>query len=268
MLNLPLVGDGPDMEAFKKLLDNHTEIVGIIAVPKHSNPTGDIYSDDKLRAIYKLGSAYSEEFCFIFDHAYIVHDIAEDLATHPILKISEEEGALSTTAVMTSFSKITFGGAGLSFFAGSKPMFDLMVKQRSSMIICPDRLNQQRHLQFLNNLSDIKNHMRLHSSIIKPKFLLVEDKLKNLPADLGNYSMPSGGYFISFNTKKPIAKRAIEISNSMGVKFTPAGATFPYGKDPNDSNIRIAPTFLGEEDLAMAMDVFVLSLKIAHLEAS
>ena len=110
--------------------------------------------------------------------------------------------------------------------------------------------------------------MRLHASIIKPKFLLVEDKLKKLPADLGNYSMPSGGYFISFNTKKPIAKRAIEIANSMGVKFTPAGATFPYGKDPNDSNIRIAPTFLGEEDLAMAMDVFVLSIKIAHLEAS
>ena len=268
MLNLPLVGDGPDMEAFKELLDSHTEIVGIITVPKHSNPTGDIYSEDKLRAIYKFGSAYSKEFCFIFDHAYIVHDIAEDLVTHPILKIAEEEGALSATAVMTSFSKISFGGAGLSFFAGSKRMFELMVKQRSAMIICPDRLNQQRHLQFLNNLSDIKNHMRLHASIIKPKFLLVEEKLKNLPADLGNYSMPSGGYFISFNTKKPIAKRAIEIANSMGVKFTPAGATFPYGKDPNDSNIRIAPTFLAEEDLSVAMDVFVLSIKIAHLEAS
>lgn len=268
MLNLPLEGDGPDIDAYKELLNNHSNIVGIIAVPKHSNPSGDIYSIEKIQNIFEFGLAYSADFCFLFDHAYIVHDLEENMPTHPILNIAKESGALETTAVMTSFSKITFGGAGLSFFSAGKRLFNLMVKQRAAMIICPDKINQQRHLQFLSNTNQIKEHMRLHAKIIKPKFSLIQEKLSSIPSEIGSFKIPKGGYFVSFNTKLPIATRVVEIANSLGVKFTPAGATFPYGKDPGNSNIRIAPSFLNIQDLSVAMDVFLLSLKLAHQEVN
>jgi DNA-binding transcriptional MocR family regulator len=143
-----------------------------------------------------------------------------------------------------------------------------MVKQRAAMIICPDKINQQRHLQFLSNTNQIKEHMRLHAKIIKPKFSLIQEKLSSIPSEIGSFKIPKGGYFVSFNTKLPIATRVVEIANSLGVKFTPAGATFPYGKDPGNSNIRIAPSFLNIQDLSVAMDVFLLSLKLAHQEVN
>ena len=268
MLSLPLEGDGPDIDAYKELLNSHSNIVGIIAVPKHSNPTGDIYSYEKIQNIFEFGLAHSKDFCFLFDHAYIVHDLEENLPTHPILNIAEEAGALETTAVMTSFSKVTFGGSGLSFFSAGHMLFNLMVKQRAAMIICPDKINQQRHVQFLSTLSAIKEHMRLHAAILKPKFLLVQEKLSVIPSEMGSFKIPAGGYFVSFDTKLPIASRVVEIANNLGVKFTPAGSTYPYGKDPANSNIRIAPSFLNIQDLSIAMDVFLLSLKLAHLEVN
>jgi len=266
MLSVPLTGDGPDLDALKHILDNEENIVGIIGVPKHSNPSGDIYSEDKIRQIFRLGRDYSDDFTFIFDQAYIVHDLEEGLVTHPILKIAEEEHASDQCAVMTSFSKVTFGGAGLSFFAGGKPIFELMVKQRAAMVICPDKINQQRHLELLSSLSQIKQHMKLHAELIQPKFNIVRDKLEQLPSSIGSYRMPKGGYFISYDTARPIAKRVIEVCNSAGVKFTPAGATFPYGNDPLNSNIRIAPTFLSQEELSQAMDVFLLAIQLADSE--
>ena len=268
MLSLPLEGDGPDIDAYKELLNSHSNIVGIIAVPKHSNPTGDIYSYEKIQNIFEFGLAHSKDFCFLFDHAYIVHDLEENLPTHPILNIAEEAGALETTAVMTSFSKVTFGGSGLSFFSAGHMLFNLMVKQRAAMIICPDKINQQRHMQFLSTPSAIKEHMRLHAAILKPKFLLVQEKLSVIPSEMGSFKIPAGGYFVSFDTKLPIASRVVEIANNLGVKFTPAGSTYPYGKDPANSNIRIAPSFLNIQDLSIAMDVFLLSLKLAHLEVN
>ncbi|MEK9649983.1 MAG: aminotransferase class I/II-fold pyridoxal phosphate-dependent enzyme [Gammaproteobacteria bacterium] len=263
MLSVPLEGDGPNLQYLRDLLEKEKDVVGIITVPKHSNPSGDIYSEHKIREIFKLGKEYSDDFCFINDNSYIVHDFEDGLINHPILKIAEEEGVENNCALMTSFSKITFGGGGLSFFSAGKKLFELMVRQRGVMIICPDKINQQRHLQFLSSLDDIKKHMKLHADVIVPKFNLVKDKLSKLPSHLGSYVYPKGGYFISFNTTNPIASRVIEICNSAGVKFTPAGATYPYGKDPLDSNIRIAPTFLTLDELSLAMDVFVLALRIA-----
>ena len=135
------------------------------------------------------------------------------------------------------------------------------------MVICPDKINQKRHTQFFSSLSDIKKHMIKHANLIKPKFDIVYKELQKLDDDIGNFSKPTGGYFITFISKKPIASRICELCMEAGVFLTPAGATFPYGKDPKNNTLRIAPTFIDEKELEVAMDVFITAVQIAHKEA-
>jgi DNA-binding transcriptional MocR family regulator len=170
------------------------------------------------------------------------------------------------TAVLCSFSKVTFGGGGLSFVAAGQKLFNLLVRQRTSMIVCPDKVNQMRHLEFLKNKEGILDHMKKHADLVRPKFEIAFKALDSLNSVIGKYKKPTGGYFISYNTSKPIAKRVIELCKEAGVLITPAGSTYPYFNDPHDSNIRLAPTFLSIEDLKDAMDVFITSLRIAHEE--
>ncbi len=266
MLPVPLTGSGIDIEAFKKLLEAHENIKGIICVPRHSNPTGDIYTDDNMKELMKAGKAYSSEFLFILDHAYLLHDFVPTMDQTPSWELAKKSDVLDQTAIFSSFSKVTFGGGGLSFAAAGTKLFDLLVRQRASMIVCSDKVNQLRHLGFLQNKADVLKHMSKHADLVKPKFEVVFSALDSLDSKIGSYKKPTGGYFISYNTNKPIAKRVIALCEEAGVMITPAGSTYPHFHDPANSNIRLAPTFLGLEDLKEAMEVFTTSLQLAFEE--
>ena len=266
LLPVPLTGSGIDIEAFKKLLEAHENIKGIICVPRHSNPTGDIYTDDNMKELMKAGKAYSSEFLFILDHAYLLHDFAPTMDQTPSWELAKKSDVLDQTAIFSSFSKVTFGGGGLSFAAAGTKLFDLLVRQRASMIVCSDKVNQMRHLGFLQNKADVLKHMSKHAELVKPKFEVAFSALDSLDSKIGSYKKPTGGYFISYNTNKPIAKRVIALCEEAGVMITPAGSTYPHFHDPANSNIRLAPTFLGLEDLKEAMEVFTTSLQLAFEE--
>ena len=266
MLPVPLTGSGIDIEAFKKLLEAHENIKGIICVPRHSNPTGDIYTDDNMKELMKAGKAYSSEFLFILDHAYLLHDFAPTMDQTPSWELAKKSDVLDQTVIFSSFSKVTFGGGGLSFAAAGTKLFDLLVRQRASMIVCSDKVNQMRHLGFLQNKADVLKHMSKHAELVKPKFEVAFSALDSLDSKIGSYKKPTGGYFISYNTNKPIAKRVIALCEEAGVMITPAGSTYPHFHDPANSNIRLAPTFLGLEDLKEAMEVFTTSLQLAFEE--
>jgi DNA-binding transcriptional MocR family regulator len=266
MLPVPLTGSGIDIEAFKKLLEAHENIKGIICVPRHSNPTGDIYTDDNMKELMKTGKAYSSEFLFILDHAYLLHDFAPTMDQTPSWELAKKSDVLDQTAIFSSFSKVTFGGGGLSFAAAGTKLFDLLVRQRASMIVCSEKVNQMRHLGFLQNKADVLKHMSKHAELVKPKFEVAFSALDSLDSKIGSYKKPTGGYFISYNTNKPIAKRVIALCEEAGVMITPAGSTYPHFHDPANSNIRLAPTFLGLEDLKEAMEVFTTSLQLAFEE--
>ena len=266
MLPVPLTGSGIDIEAFKKLLEAHENIKGIICVPRHSNPTGDIYTDDNMKELMKAGKAYSSEFLFILDHAYLLHDFVPTMDQTPSWELAKKSDVLDQTAIFSSFSKVTFGGGGLSFAAAGTKLFDLLVRQRASMIVCSDKVNQMRHLGFLQNKADVLKHMSKHAELVKPKFEVAFSALDSLDSKIGSYKKPTGGYFISYNTNKPIAKRVIALCEEAGVMITPAGSTYPHFHDPANSNIRLAPTFLGLEDLKEAMEVFTTSLQLAFEE--
>ena len=266
MLPVPLTGSGIDIEAFIKLLEAHENIKGIICVPRHSNPTGDIYTDDNMKELMKAGKAYSSEFLFILDHAYLLHDFAPTMDQTPSWELAKKSDVLDQTVIFSSFSKVTFGGGGLSFAAAGTKLFDLLVRQRASMIVCSDKVNQMRHLGFLQNKADVLKHMSKHAELVKPKFEVAFSALDSLDSKIGSYKKPTGGYFISYNTNKPIAKRVIALCEEAGVMITPAGSTYPHFHDPANSNIRLAPTFLGLEDLKEAMEVFTTSLQLAFEE--
>jgi DNA-binding transcriptional MocR family regulator len=266
MLSVPLTGTGVDIQKFQDLLTEHQDIKGIICVPRHSNPSGDIYSDQNLLDLFRLGKDYSNEFLFILDHAYLLHDFAPSSSQTPSWELAERCDVLDQTAIFCSFSKVTFGGGGLSFAAAGKKLFTLLEQQRASMIVCSDKVNQLRHTQFLKNKDEVLNHMRKHAELVKPKFEIAFNALDSISSEIGNYKKPSGGYFISYNTTKPIAKRVIALCKDAGVLITPAGSTYPHFNDPDDSNIRLAPTFLGVEDLKEAMEVFTTALELAYKE--
>jgi DNA-binding transcriptional MocR family regulator len=268
MLTIPLTGSGIDMKAFNALLQEHENIKGIVCVPRHSNPTGDTYSDENITAMLEAGQSYSEEFLFIFDHAYLLHDFLPSPDQTPTWELITRSGAEDQAAVFCSFSKVTFGGGGLAFASAGMPVFNLLARQRASMIVCSDKVNQLRHVQLLKDQTGVIAHMKRHAEIVRPKFELVFLALDALSPDIGAYLKPTGGYFISYNAKRPIAKRVIELCKDAGVLITPAGSTYPHFHDPSDSNIRLAPTFLGMDELKVALEVFVTALMIAHQEAA
>ena len=267
MITVPLMEEGVDIQKLKEVLNSNTNVMGIICVPRHSNPSGEVYSDQNIKEIFSTGNAYSADFLYLFDHAYLVHDFLPTREQTPTWKLAEDSKTLNQTAVVTSFSKVTFGGGGLSFMAASDVNLNLIKRIRGSMVICPDKINQKRHTQFFSGLDDIKNHMAKHADLIRPKFEITYEALKKLDKDYGNFSEPTGGYFITFISEKPIASRIVELCKEAGVLLTAAGATFPYGKDPKNNTLRIAPTFIDEKELEVAMDVFVTAVQIAHKEA-
>ena len=266
MISVPLIEDGIDIQKFEEALNSNKNVMGVICVPRHSNPSGEVYSDQNIINIFQVGKAYSDNFLFLFDNAYLVHDFMPTREQTPVWQLAKDTKTMNQAVVVTSFSKVTFGGGGLSFMAASDSNLELIKRIRGSMVICPDKINQKRHTQFFSGLDDIKNHMAKHADLIRPKFEITYEALRKLDKNYGNFSEPTGGYFITFISEKPIASRIVELCKEAGVLLTAAGATFPYGKDPKNNTLRIAPTFIDEQELEVAMDVFITAVQIAHLE--
>ena len=261
---VPLNQDGIDLDAFKEALKEDEEFIGILCVPKHSNPSGDTYSEENLKKMFEIGSSISDKFLFLFDNAYLVHDFLPTPEQKPLWEIVTESGVQDQTVITTSFSKISFGGGGISFMATSGHSLELIKQVRTTMIICPDKLNQKRHVEFFKNIDGVKSHMKKHADLVRPKFEIAYSHLEKLPKECGVFSKPTGGYFITYSTSKPIATKVVELCKDLGVLITPAGSTFPKNNDPKDSVIRLAPTYVSKDELEVAMEVFTTSIQLAH----
>ena len=268
MINIKINEDGPDVQKIKELVEKDNLIKGLWCVPKYSNPTGITYSDDIVKSLSALKPA-AKDFRIFWDNAYFIHDLNEK--KDELLNIFDEcekNNNMNMVLEFASTSKITFPGSGVSALITSEENLKDIKKIMSKQIICYNSVNQIMHYKFLPSKEKVKEHMKKHAKIIKPKFDLVlktfEEKLK--PLDIASWTKPNGGYFISFNSLDGCAKRIFELCKNVGVILTPPGATFPYQKDPNDKNIRIAPTYPSIDELKTALEVFCLCVKIASIE--
>jgi len=266
MINIPMLADGPDMNLVAEYAKDPM-VKGLICVPKYSNPEGKTYSGAVVRAFAALRPA-APDFRVIWDNAYLVHDLYEK--TDPLLNIlaaAKEAGTEDHFIVVASFSKITFPGAGVAAVAAS-PANIAEIKARMGMqTIGHDKLNQLRHARFFKDLDGIQQHMKKHAAILRPKFEAVLEILARDLAGVASWTAPRGGYFISLDLPAGCAKRTHQLLKEAGVVLTPAGATFPYGKDPEDRNLRIAPTFPPISELRLAAELLTLCARIAIEES-
>ena len=269
MINIPMTQDGPDMDLVEDLVDHDETVKGIWCVPKYSNPQGINYSDDTVRRFASLKPA-AKDFRIYWDNAYVIHHLYEDHQAELLDIISECEKAGNPDIVyeFASTSKVSFSGAGIAALAASKANLDDIKKQLTIQTIGYDKINQLRHVTYFKNLEGLKQHMKKHANEMRPKFEAVLDVLEEELADTGiaSWEKPYGGYFISFEAMEGCAKKIVAKCKEAGVTLTGAGATYPYGKDPKDSNIRIAPSFPNLEELAQATDLFVLCVKLVSIE--
>lgn len=268
MISVEMDDNGPDVEKIKELVKDPM-VKGMFCVPKYSNPTGVTYSDEKVRALASLKPA-AKDFRVIWDNAYIVHELTD--TPDKLLNIFDackEFGTEDYFVEFTSTSKITFPGAGVSAIAASDSNIAEIKKRLNFQTISYDKLNQLRHVKYLKDVDGIKSYMQKHADIIAPKFKIVLDMLANeiKPLGIGKWVEAKGGYFISYDTVGSSAKRIGELCKNAGLVLTTVGATYPYGIDPEDKNIRIAPTFPSVDNLKKAMEVFCLCAKIAAVEA-
>ncbi len=264
---IPMKDDGPDMDMVEKAVQDPS-VKGIWCVPKYSNPTGVTYSDEVVRRFAHLKPA-AKDFRIFWDNAYCVHELTDQPT--PLLSLWDEckkAGTLESVFFFASTSKITFPGAGVAAIACGDENYKELKKRYSVQIISPDKLNLLRHLRFLKDYDGVKAQMKKHCSIIAPKFQATEEILSRELSGkhIANWSNPKGGYFISVNVLPGCAKRVVGLCADAGVKLTAAGSTYPYGKDPNDSNIRVAPTFPSVDDLKKAVQVFCIAIQLAASE--
>ena len=269
MINIPMTEDGPDMDMVEDLVSKDEAIKGIWCVPKYSNPMGITYSDETVRRFANLKPA-AEDFRIYWDNAYCIHHLYEDHQDHilEILEECEKAGNPDMVFKFCSTSKVTFPGSGIAAISASKANLDFIKKQMSVQTIGHDKLNQLRHARFFGDFNGMLEHMKKHADIIRPKFEAVLEMLDKELGDLGiaKWTKPNGGYFIGFDTMDGCAKNVVAMCKDAGVVMTPAGATYPYGKDPHDSNIRIAPTFPSTEELKQACEIFVTCVKLVSLD--
>jgi len=269
MINVPMTSTGPDMDAVESLLKNDKSIKGMWCVPKYSNPTGVVYSDETVERIAKLGQIASTNFRVFWDNAYSVHDLtANPPQLASILEATRRNGTEDSVVQFASTSKITHAGSGVAFVAASAANLAGFKKFLNSCTIGPDKVNQIRHSRFLPNKDALLAHMGKHAALLNPRFDAVLTGLSKAfeGTDLGAWEKPVGGYFVSFDTRKNCAKETVRLAAEAGVKLTPAGATYPYGKDPEDRNIRIAPSVPTVPEVVGAMEVFVICVKLASVK--
>jgi len=269
MINIPMTDEGPNMDMVEALVNNDDSVKGIWCVPKYSNPQGITYSDTTVRRFARLKPA-AKDFRIYWDNAYTIHHLYDDKQDNliEILMACKQEGNPDMVYKFASTSKISFPGSGIASIAASTANLADIRKQMTIQTIGHDKVNQLRHARFFGDIHGIVEHMKKHAEILRPKFEAVLDVLdKELSGlEIGSWIRPRGGYFISFDSLEGCAKAIVAKAKEAGVVMTPAGATFPYGKDPQDSNIRIAPSFPTPEELAMAADIFVLSVKLVSID--
>lgn len=268
MINIPMSAEGPDMDLVEKYVNEDESVKGIWCVPKYSNPLGSTYSDETVRRFANLKPA-AKDFRIYWDNAYVIHHLYDDKHDTLLEILSECEKAGNPDMVFEfcSTSKISFPGSGIAALAASKANLDAVRKQMTLQTIGHDKLNQLRHVRYFKNLDGLNAHMKKHAEFMRPKF---ETVLRVLETELGGLGIgswiePRGGYFISFDSLPGCAKAIVAKAREAGVVMTGAGATFPYKKDPNDSNIRIAPSFPTPEELETAGEIFVLSVKLVSI---
>lgn len=268
MINVPMTPTGPDMDMVEKLVSEDDEIKGIWCVPQYSNPDGISYSDETVRRFANL-KPKAKDFRIFWDNAYCIHHLTDK--PKYILNILDEAkkaGNENLVYIFGSTSKITFPGAGVAVMGASKENVEALKKHLGISIISYDKMNQLRHVKFFGTFENMVEHMKKHMAIIAPKFKLVCEMLSKeiAPLGIGQWTEPEGGYFVSFNALDGCAKRIVKLCSEAGVTLTGAGATFPYGVDKNDRNIRIAPTYPSMAELEKAMELFIISVKLASAE--
>lgn len=269
MINVPMTQDGPDMDMVEELVANDDSIKGIWCVPKYSNPQGYCYSDETVHRFANLKPA-AKDFRIYWDNAYVIHHLYEDnqVEIPDIISECEKAGNPNLVYEFASTSKVSFPGSGIAAMAASAENLADVKKQMTIQTIGYDKLNQLRHVAYFKNIDGLKAHMKKHADAMRPKFEAVLKVLDEelTGAEIGSWVKPLGGYFISFDAMEGCAKKIVAKCKEAGVTLTNAGATFPYGKDPKDSNIRIAPSFPTPEEMAVATDLFVLCVKLVSVE--
>ncbi len=268
MIAVPMDDNGPDMDIVRKYVESDDSVKGIWCVPRFSNPAGVVYSDDVVKAFATLKPA-AEDFRIYWDNAYAVHSLYDDAPKLlDIIGECEKAGHPDMVFEFCSTSKISFAGAGIAAMASSADNLAWVKKTMTIQTIGYDKVNQLRHVRYFKDIDGIREHMKKHAEILRPKFEAVYDEFeKELSGlDIATWTTPKGGYFISFNAMEGTAKEIVAKCKEAGVTLTGAGATYPYGKDPKDSNIRIAPSFPSAEDMKKAAEVFVLCVKLVTVE--
>ena len=269
MINGPMTPTGPDMDMIEKLVSSDPAIKGIWCVPKYSNPQGITYSDETVHRFAKLNPA-AEDFRIYWDNAYGIHHLYEDKQDYliEILMECKKEGHPDMVYKFSSTSKISFPGSGIAAIAASDANLAEIREQMKIQTIGHDKLNQLRHARYFKNIHGMVEHMKKHAASMRPKFDTVlaslEKELGGL--EIGSWLAPRGGYFISFDSLDGCAKAIVAKAKEAGLIMTNAGATYPYGKDPHDSNIRIAPSYPTLDEIKRAMEVFTLSVKLVSVE--
>lgn len=268
MISVGFKDTDPDLDHIQALVRQDPSIKGIWCVPKYSNPTGDTYSDNAVKRFSKLAKIAGRNFRIMWDNAYAVHHLTEepDQLTN-IMALARQSNTSDSIVIFGSTSKVTYAGAGISFLATSRTMLTEFEKYLSKTTIGFDKVNQLRHLLFLKNMTEINRHMRRHAELLKPKFALTAEILSRHLAgkEIGEWSRPNGGYFVSFDAIPGLAREIITLAANVGVRLTPAGATFPYGIDPENKNIRLAPTYPALDSLRQALEVFVVCVQLASV---
>ena len=269
MINIPMSESGPDMGMVEEYVSKDASVKGIWCVPKYSNPQGYTYSEETVKRMAALKPA-AEDFRIFWDNAYVIHDLYDDNKDEidDIISECEKAGNPDMVFEFASTSKVSFPGSGIAALATSANNIADIKKQLTIQTIGHDKLNQLRHVRFFKDINGLKEHMRKHAEFMRPKFEAVESVLEEELGGLGigSWTEPKGGYFISFEAMDGCAKAIVAKCKEAGVKLTGAGATFPYGKDPKDSNIRIAPSFPTPEEMKQAADLFVLCVKLVSVE--
>ncbi|MCM1057544.1 MAG: aminotransferase class I/II-fold pyridoxal phosphate-dependent enzyme [Firmicutes bacterium] len=271
MITVPMTPQGPDMDMVERLVAEDESIKGIWCVPKYSNPQGYSYSDETVRRFANLKPA-AKDFRIFWDNAYAVHHLYDEPERQDkileILEECEKAGNPDMVYEFASTSKISFSGAGVAAIASSEGNLECIKKSLTIQTIGYDKINQLRHARYFKNFDGIREHMKKHAALMRPKFEAVEGILEKELGGLGigTWTKPNGGYFISFDAMEGCAKAIVAKCKEAGVVLTGAGATYPYGKDPKDSNIRIAPSFPTPEEMSMATELFVLCVKLVSVE--
>ncbi len=268
MIPIPMTDNGPDMDMIEELVKNDDSIKGIWCVPKYSNPQGITYSDETVKRFANLKPA-ANDFRIMWDNAYCIHDVTDTPDT--LLNLYDEcvkAGNEDLPIIFCSTSKITFPGAGVAAMAASEANMEVFAKRYNYEVISYDKLNMLRHVEYFKSYDGMLKHMQKHKAVLQPKFEIVLNTLNAelKPTGVGEWTNPNGGYFVSVDVMNGTAKRVVELCKQAGVVLTGAGATYPLGKDPDDKNIRIAPSFPPNDELQTAMDIFCICTKLAACE--